>query len=112
MTIFSKTCCLDIYTGISFVDSTPIRVRKNKRISSNMVFNDVATTGKSTMSWFHGFKLHIVINDKGELLSFAVTQANVDDREPSKNEGFLKNIFGKLFGDRLYQRKTSTTLIR
>lgn len=64
------------------------------------------------MGWFHGFKLHIVINDKGELLSFAVTQANVDDREPSKNEGFLKNIFGKLFGDRLYQRKTSTTLIR
>jgi hypothetical protein len=52
------------------------------------VFKDVATTGKSTMGWFHGFKLHIVINDKGELLSFCVAQANVDDREPLKNEVF------------------------
>lgn len=51
---------------------------------------------------FHGFKLHIIINNKGELLSFCVTQANVDDREPLKNEGFLKSIFGKLFGDKGY----------
>lgn len=102
MTMFAKTCCLGSCTGISFIDSTPIRVCKNKRISRNKVFKDVATTGKSTMGWFHGFKLHIVINDKGELLSFAVTQANVDDREPLKNEGFLNQIFGKLFADKGY----------
>lgn len=54
------------------------------------------------MGWFHGFKLHIVINDKGEIISFAVTQANVDDREPLKSEGFLKAVFGKLFGDKGY----------
>lgn len=88
MTLFAKTCCLVSSTGISFIDSTPIRVCKNKRISRNKVFKDIATTGKSTMGWFHGFKLHIVINDKGELLSFPVTQANVDDREPLKNEVF------------------------
>ena len=102
MTMFAKTCCLGNCTGISFIDSTPIRVCKNKRISRNKVFKDVATTGKSTMGWFHGFKLHIVINDKGELLSFPVTQANVDDREPLKNEGFLNQIFGKLFADKGY----------
>ena len=50
----------------------------------------------------HGFKLHIIINDKGEIISFAITQANVDDREPLKNEGFLKAVFGKLFGDKGY----------
>lgn len=102
MTIFAKTCCLGNCTGISFVDSTPIRICKNKRISRNKVFKGTATTGKSTMGWFHGFKLHIIINDKGELLSFAVTQANVDDREPLKNEGFLNAVFGKLFGDKGY----------
>ena len=102
MTMFAKTCCLGKCTGISFVDSTPIRVCKNKRIKRNKVFKDIATTGKSTMGWFHGFKLHIIINDKGELLSFCVTQANVDDREPLKNESFLKAIFGKLFGDKGY----------
>lgn len=102
MTIFAKTCCLGNCTGISFVDSTPIQVCKAKRIKRNKVFKDFATTGKSTIGWFDGFKLHIVINDKGEILSFAITQANVDDREPLKNEGFLKSIFGKLFGDKGY----------
>lgn len=102
MTIFAKTCCLGSCTGISFVDSTPIRVCSNKRIKRNKVFKDIASTGKSTMGWFHGFKLHIIINDKGEILSFAVTQANVDDREPLKNEGFLQQVFGKLFADKGY----------
>ena len=54
------------------------------------------------MGWFHGFKLHIIINDKGELLSFCITQANVDDPEPLKSEEFLKDIFGKLYADKGY----------
>jgi len=102
MTIFLKTCCLGRCSGISFVDSTPIRVCNNKRIKRNKVFKGIAAVGKSTMGWFYGFKLHIVINDKGEILNFAITQANVDDREPLKNEGFLKAVFGKLFADKGY----------
>jgi hypothetical protein len=54
MTMFAKTCCSGNCTGILFVDSTPIRVCKNKRISRNKVFKDEATTEKSTMSWFMG----------------------------------------------------------
>ena len=111
MTIFVKTCCYGKCTGISFVDSTPIRVCKNKRISANKVFAGPATTGKSTIGWFHGFKLHIVINDKGEILSFCVTQANVDDREPLKNESFLRAVFGKLYGDKGYISKKSQELL-
>ncbi len=102
MTMFLKTCCLGKCTGISFVDSTPIRVCNNKRIKRNKVFKGIAEVGKSTMGWFYGFKLHILINDKGEILTFMITQANLDDREPLKNETFLKNIFGKLFGDKGY----------
>lgn len=64
LTMFLKTCCLGKCTGISFVDSTPIRVCKNKRIKRNKVFKDIAQVGKSTMGYFYGFKLHIVINDK------------------------------------------------
>jgi len=102
MAIFLKTCCIGYCSGVSFVDSTPIRVCGNKRINRNKVFKGVAEVGKSTMGWFYGFKLHLVINDRGEILNFAVTQANVDDREPLKNESFLKPIFGKLFGDKGY----------
>lgn len=111
MTIFVKTCCLGACTGISFVDSTPIRVCKNKRIKRNKVFKDIAAVGQSTVGWFYGFKLHIVINDKGEILNFAITQANVDDREPLKNENFLKSIFGKLFGDKGYISKELANIL-
>lgn len=102
LTMFLKTCCKGSCTGISFVDSTPIRVCNKKRIKRNKVFKDIAKVGKSTMGWFYGFKLHIVINDKGEILNFTITAANVDDREPLKNENFLKEIFGKLFADKGY----------
>ncbi len=102
MSLFLKTCCLGDSTGISFVDSTPIRVCKPKRIRNNKVFKGIATTGKSTMGWFHGFKLHIVINDKGEILNFTITQANVDDRTPLKKKNFLDKIYGKLYADKGY----------
>lgn len=111
MTIFLKTCCLGKCSGISFVDSTPIRVCNNKRIKRNKVFKGIAEVGKSTMGWFYGFKLHIVINDRGEILNFAITQANVDDREPLKNESFLKAILGKLFADKGYISKKLTDIL-
>ena len=105
LTVYMKTCCLGECTGISFIDSTPIRVCGKKRIARNKVFAGIAATGKSTMGWFHGFKLHIVINDKGELLDFMVTQGNVDDRAPLKQENFLKTIFGSLYADKGYISK-------
>ena len=111
LTLYMKTCCLGECTGISFVDSTPIRVCKNKRIKNNKVFKDIATTGKSTMGWFYGFKLHIVVNDKGELLDFIITQANVDDRTPIKQDNFLKKIFGSLYADKGYLSKELATLL-
>ncbi len=111
LTLYMKTCCLGECTGISFVDSTPIRVCKNKRIKANKVFKGIATTGKSTMGWFHGFKLHIGVNDKGELLDFVITQANVDDREPLKTENFLKKLFGSLYADKGYISKELTAML-
>jgi hypothetical protein len=111
MSVFLKTCCLGRCTGISFVDSTPIRVCSNKRIKRNRVFKGIAQVGKSTMGWFYGFKLHIAISDTGEILNFAVTQANVDDREPLKSESFLKAVFGKLFADKGYISQKLTEIL-
>jgi hypothetical protein len=111
MTIFLKTCCLYECTGISFVDSTPIRVCKNKRVKRNKVFKGIATVGKSTMGYFYGFKLHLIINDKGEILNFAITQGNVDDREPLKNERFVQAVKGELYGDKGYISKELTNIL-
>ncbi|MFT6337284.1 MAG: hypothetical protein ACI86M_003100 [Saprospiraceae bacterium] len=76
MTIFAKTCCVGPCTGISFVDSTPIIVCKNKRIFNHKAFNGIATRGKCTMGFFYGFKLHIVVNEIGQIIDFQITQAN------------------------------------
>src|SRR5690554_2242237 len=91
MAIFMKTCCLGEGTCISFIDSTPIRVCKNKRIKRNKVFEGLAPAGRSTMGYLLGFKLHIVNNEKGELLNFVIMLGNTDDREPLKNTSFIKS---------------------
>ncbi len=54
------------------------------------------------IGWFYGFKLHLTINDRGEILSFCLTPANVDDRNPNVIHTLTKKLFGKLFGDRGY----------
>ncbi len=105
LTVFLQTKRTGKTTGISFIDSTPIRVCKNKRIKRNQVFKGIAHTGKSTMGFFYGFKLHIIINDKGEIISFMITPANVDDRKPVRCESFISKIWGKLYGDKGYISK-------
>lgn len=87
-------------TGISFIDSTPIEVCHPARASSHKVFKGLVKWGKNSVVWYFGFKLHIVINERGELLAFKLTPANVDDRNPFPD--LTKDIFGKLFGDRGY----------
>lgn len=87
-------------TGIAFVDSTRLVVCNNKRISSNKVFKDSAKIGKTTMGWFFGFKLHLCINDMGELLAVRVTTGNVDDRQPVA--ALMEGLLGKVFGDKGY----------
>ena len=111
LAVFLKTCCIGEATGISFIDSTPLRVCKNKRIPRNRVFAGVAARGKSTMGYFYGFKLHLVVNDKGEMLNFVLTRGNVDDRQPLKDPHFIEAIKGKLYADKGYISSKLTELL-
>lgn len=86
--------------GIAFIDSLPIAVCHNRRIPSHKVFSHLAERGKSSVDWFYGFKLHLIVNDQGDLLAFHLTPGNVDDRQPVAK--LAKDLFGKLFGDRGY----------
>lgn len=91
-------------TGISFIDSTPLAVCHNKRIKRHRVFDGFAERGKTTMGWFYGFKLHLMINHHGEIIAFALTPGNVDDRVPLPR--MIHHVFGKLFGDKGYLSQT------
>ena len=86
--------------GIAFVDATSIAVCHNRRIASHKVFRNFARRGKTSVDWFYGFKLHLVINDQGELLGFQLTPGNIDDRLPVPQ--LVKGLTGKLFGDKGY----------
>ena len=87
-------------TGISFIDSTKIQICHNKRIPRNKVFAAWAKRGKTTAGWFYGFKLHLIINELGEILAFQFTPGNTAD--VSVLEKLSRGIVGKLFGDKGY----------
>ena len=97
---YLRTRCLGRCSGISFIDSTSLDVCLNQRIHSHKVFAGLAGRGKTSTGWFFGFKLHLVVNDQGEILRFCLTPGNVDDRKPVPH--LAKKLFGKLFGDKGY----------
>ena len=100
--------CLSLYLytrfgscdGLSFIDSTKLSVCHNRRIPSHRVFAKEADRGKTSVDWFYGFKLHLVINSTGELLGIQLTPGNTDDRVwvPELTDP----LSGKLYGDRGY----------
>ena len=102
MTMFLNLACFGKCTGISFVDSTCIPVINNKREHSMKVFKGLAEKAKSTMGWYIGFKLHLLCNEKGEILNFVLTKANVDDRNENVMDTLTDKVFGKLYADKGY----------
>jgi transposase len=107
---YFQHACLGDCTGVSFIDSTSLDVCLNQRIASHKVFAGLAERGKTSTGWFFGFKLHLVINDRGELLNVLVTPGNVDDRKPVPR--LVRRLFGKVFGDKGYISQPLYELLR
>lgn len=102
--------CYGTCSGVSFVDSTPLAVCHNRRIQRHRVFNGVAQRGKNSVGWFFGFKLHVVVSDRGDLLACRLTAGNVDDRTPVPH--LTRWLWGKLFGDKGYLSQPLTEQLR
>jgi hypothetical protein len=86
-------------TGIAFIDSTPLVVCHNRRIASHKVFAGWAARGKTSMGWFYGFKLHLIVNNEGELLAFGLTPGNVDEAGASPHQAA---VWAALWGPWVY----------
>ena len=95
--LFSR---LGACSGISFVDATFIAVCDNRRMNQHKVFKGIATRGKGSTGWSFGFKLHLVVNECGELLAIYLTAANRHELKALPK--LVKRLFGKLFGDMAY----------
>lgn len=101
---FYLVCKRGNCTGISFIDATALKVCHNLRIPSHKVFAGSAERDKSSTGWYFGFKLHLAVNEKGEIVGFYLTAANVDEREPA--DWITQNLWGKLVGDKGYISQT------
>lgn len=100
--LFAQLKTKDKCNGISFIDSFSVKACHVKRQYSNKVFKGIAQKGKTSIGWFYGFKVHIVINSHGDILGFSITPGNISDNNP-KNVSFItKTVKGKLIGDKGY----------
>jgi hypothetical protein len=86
--------------GLSFIDSTSLAVCHSGRIQQHRVFRVDARRGKTSVGWFYGFELHLVVNDRGELLALSLTPGNIYDRRPVPR--LARRLFDRLFGDKGY----------
>jgi len=89
----------------NYIDSTKLVVCHNRRIRRNKVFKGLAARGKSSMGWFYGFKLHLIVNEHGEIISFFITPGNVPDNNIETVIKLARKMQGNLFGDRGYISK-------
>ena len=94
----AKALCSEL--GI--IDSTKLETTKPYR--RGKVHRD-ATLGYSSMGEFRGFKLHVLIDEKGVVCQYAITPANVHDITPVK-EGFLNGHTGTVLADSGYVSRT------
>nr|WP_223824863.1 IS982 family transposase [Candidatus Enterovibrio escacola] len=88
-------------TGIAFVDSSKLQVCHNLCILRHPILKKgTAKRGKGTIGWFYGFKLHLIINDQGGIISVKVTTANMADKKPVSE--IVDVLWGCLYGDKVY----------
>ena len=87
-------------TGIHFADPTKLAVCHNRRIDRHKVFDGLAARGKTSMGWFHGLKLHFVINHKGQIMGLRITPGNTADS--TALDAITRQLMGKVYADKGY----------
>jgi hypothetical protein len=90
-------------SGIYYVDSSCLPVCHIKRSKRHKVFDEIADYGRTSVGWFFGLKIHLVVNNYGELIAFKITKGNVHDATAAKS--LFLALEGLAFGDKGYISK-------
>ena len=93
-------CSFGESRGIYFIDATKLSICHCRREKRNKVFGKIVAKGKTSMGWFFGFKLHMIVNDVGQIMAIKITKGNVDDRTPVAE--LTKKLKGSIYGDKGY----------
>jgi hypothetical protein len=93
-TLFAKL------TGIAFLDSTKLRSAILLEQNVTRFLMERLSMGKGQWECFFGFKLHLIVNHLGDILSVKITKGNVDDHNPVPD--MVGALSGKLYGDKGY----------
>jgi len=90
-------------TGLYYIDGSCLPVCHLKRSKRNKVFNEIAQYGKTSVGWFFGLKIHLVINHLGELIAFKFSRGNLQDASAAPS--LLSALKGLAFADKGYISK-------
>lgn len=87
------------------MDSTPLRVYKNIRISRHKIFKGKASQSKISTGWFYGFKLHLMVNRAYEIVLALVNTGKTADIQVAYPLFHMNKFNGKLFINQGYISK-------
>lgn len=74
----------------------------NKRIKQHKTFKNLTSRGKTSVGWFFGFKLHLIINQYAQIVKFQITSGRVADNNSHLLEKIFSDLKGVFYGDKGY----------
>lgn len=95
--------------NLYIIDSTALPINQFNGPTVKWGLND-ARVAKNMHGWYQGYKLHIITNDRLEIVSVMVTQANFHDVNALNVNDFMSKIKGNLIGDKGYIANEATKI--
>jgi len=68
---------------------------------------DIASRGKSSIDWFYGCKLHLLMNSEGQIVKTVLSTGHIADI--IKIEELVDGLLATVYGDRGYIGKSLCT---